>query len=302
MTPFSTLRNIGLVLLILTASSPAPACNLPSELSRIVAKVESADTLRLDDGSEVVLIGSLPPVAPDLSHATGSAWPPAEAARKHLEALVGGKSVDLAFAGRRLDRYGRQLAHVFLTQPVIINQTQSRHWVQGDLLAHGLARAYALPGNAACFDDLIAHENAARANLAGHWSTGVFQDRSAHDPRELTRYRDTFQTIEGRIERVAKVRNQIVFDFIPLGRTAFSVLIAPSTSKTRRSSSALAPESLTGKRVRVRGWIEQHRGPRLTLEDIRHIEILEDPPQSASPSLEDNAATSKAAAIPASHQ
>ncbi|MEQ1696663.1 MAG: thermonuclease family protein [Hyphomicrobiaceae bacterium] len=298
MTPYRTPTTIALVLLPLITPSPPHACNLPSELSRVVAKVESADTLILDDGSEVVLIGTMPPVPTETDGPDQPAWPPAEATRKHLEALVGGKAVDLAFAGRRHDRYGRQLAHVF------VNQTTSRHWVQGDLITHGLARAYTLPGNTACIEDLLDQENLARANLAGHWGTGVFQDRSAHDPRELTRYRDTFQTIEGRIHHTTKVRGQQVVDFTASDRTGFSVWISP-TSSTPRTASSIAPGSLTGKRVRVRGWVEQHRGPRVTLDNLRQIEILqdlpEDLPQTTTPAP-DNAATITPAPIPATRQ
>ena len=301
MTPPSPVWKIALALLVLIAPSHGHACNLPSELSRVVTKVPSADSLLLDDGSEVVLIGAMPPVSLDQSDPSQPAWSPAEVTRKHLEALVGGKAVDLAFVGRRLDRYGRQLAHVFLNEPIVLNQTQSRHWVQGDLLANGLARAYTLPGNAACIDDLLTQENHARSNQAGHWGSGLFQDRSAHDPRELARFRDTFQSIEGRIDHTAKVRGHQVFDFTATGRSGFSVWIAPPAA-TRRKSSAIAAESLAGKHVRVRGWLEQRRGPRLTLDDIRHIEILPEPPHPPQPEP-DNAVTSDPLSpIPAAHQ
>jgi micrococcal nuclease len=292
--------KIALALLALTTPTPSQACNLPSELARVVIKVLSADTLLLDDGSEVVLIGAMPPASLDQSSTSPQAFPPAEVTRKHLEALVGGKAIDLAFSGRRLDRYGRHLAHVFLNDPVIVSQTQSRHWVQGGLIAGGLARAYTLPGNTACIDDLLIQENHARANQAGNWGSGIFQDRNAHDPRELARYRDTFQTLEGRIDHAAKVRGHQVFDFTASGRTGFSIWIAP-TSSTRRRSSAITPASLAGKRVRVRGWIEQRRGPRLTLDDLSQIEILDDAQQTSTPEP-DGPTASAPVPIPAAHQ
>ena len=272
-------------------------------LFRSVIKVISADTLLLDDGSEVVLMGALPPVSLN-QIAPDHPWPPAEATRHHLEALVGGKAIDLAFSGRRHDRYGRQIAHVFVNEPIALNQTQTRHWIQGGLIAGGYARAYTLPGNTACNDDLLIQESHARTNQAGHWGTGVFQDRNAHDPRELARFRDTFQTIEGRIDHTTKVRGHQVFDFSQSGRTGFSVWIAPPPSGTRRKSSAVLPERLIGKRVRVRGWIEQRRGPRLTLDDLRQIEVLDDPPLVSTPEP-DNAARARAglpAPIPATHK
>lgn len=293
--------KVALAVLALTASTPNQACNLPSELSRVVAKVLSADTLLLDDGSEVVLIGAMPPVSIDQSATIQQAFSPAEATRKHLEALVGGKAIDLAFSGRRLDRYGRHLAHVFLNDPIVLSQTQTRHWVQGDLIASGLARAYTLPGNTACIDDLLLQENHARANQTGNWGSGIFQDRNAHDPRELARFRDTFQTLEGRIDHTAKVRGHQVFDFTPTGRTGFSVWIAPPPG-TRRKSTAIVAESLAGKRVRVRGWLEQRRGSRLTLDDLSQIEILDDAPLASAPELDGATASGPPAPIPAAHQ
>ena len=85
----------------------------------------------LDDGTEVVLIGALPPYTIDTSPEVEQKWPPAELSRTALEKLVAGKAVELAFGGRRLDRYGRQLAHVFLQVGA------DRVWVQGDLIRHG---------------------------------------------------------------------------------------------------------------------------------------------------------------------
>ncbi len=61
-----------------------------------------------------------------------------------LDDLVRGQSVELAFSGRRSDRYGRLLAHVFL------RRGGERVWVQGELLSSGHARAYGLPGSLAC--------------------------------------------------------------------------------------------------------------------------------------------------------
>ena len=58
-----------------------------------------------------------------------------------MQALVLGKSVVLGFGGARIDRYGRLLAQAYL-----IEGDQQR-WVQGHLLAQGLARATTVAGN-----------------------------------------------------------------------------------------------------------------------------------------------------------
>jgi len=269
--PLRTLQSI-LIALTLTAlavlsSTATHACTLKPELSHVVAKVTSADTITLDDGSEVVLIGALPPV--NLDTAT-SAWPPAELSRKALERLVSGQPVGLAFAGRRRDRYGRHLAHVFL------DRDGQRIWVQANLIASGHARAYALPGNTACLNHLLDHERSARTAKSGHWATGIFQDRDAHASRSLARYHGTFQTIEGRIDHIAKVNGHQVLDFSADHRQGFSVWLPPRT--TTRATNATLPKELTGQHVRVRGWIEMRRSPRLTITSPAEIEHLDSNP------------------------
>ena len=186
----------------LTASPlAAQTCDLPVEISRVVTKVETGDRFLIDDGSTVVLLGALPPIDLEQS-ADGTGWAPAVASKEALTSLIGGKTVDLAFAGRRVDRYGRLQAQVH------VRDGDTNRWVQGTLLERGFARAYALPGGSPCWGSLVASENRARASTSGHWASGVFQDRSASLPRDLAAYRQTFQTVEGRIAKTANVRGQ----------------------------------------------------------------------------------------------
>ena len=69
---------------------------------RTVARVLDGETLTLDDGSVVRLIGALAPRARDAGDAPG-AWPPESEAVKALSDLVLGKKVKLAFGGRYLN-------------------------------------------------------------------------------------------------------------------------------------------------------------------------------------------------------
>lgn len=264
-------RGLATVAMLLAMGSGAIGCTLMPELTRVVVKVPSADTLTLDDGTDVVLIGALPPVNLDAASVPATPpWPPAELSRQALETLTAGKSVGLAFAGRRRDRYARHLAHVFL------ERDGERIWVQANLIASGHARAYALQGSTACLNGLLDHERSARAVKAGHWATGIFQDQDAHAPRALARYHGTFQTIEGRVDHISTINGQTVLDFNPDHRQGFSVWIGPTT---RRSTSAVAA-GLIGRRVRVRGWIELRRMPRLTLATAAEIEPLDSPAAS----------------------
>lgn len=80
---------------------------------RTVARILDGETLTLDDGSVIRLIGALAPRARDAGAAPG-AWPPESETVKALSDLVLGKKVKLAFGGRHEDRHGRYLAQVFL--------------------------------------------------------------------------------------------------------------------------------------------------------------------------------------------
>lgn len=273
----------------MTGHAVAEPCGLVPELTRVVARVAAADAIVLDDGSEVVLIGALPPVNLANMAASEMPWPPADITRRALETLVNGKAVDLAFSGRRLDRYGRHLAHLF------VGAGAKQFWIQGRLIEMGLARAYVLPGNQTCAGELVSLEQSARLAHAGHWATGIFADRSADDPRTLSTFRDSFQTVAGHVDRLDRVRGHRVLQFGP-ERSDFAVEL---TVKRGQSPSGWSPEDLVGKRVRVHGWLEGWRRPRMTLDDMRLIEVLEDEEEVPAARPEPQAQTSQAQPIPA---
>lgn len=277
--------SLAAALASVTGKARAEPCGLVPEVTRVVARVEPAGTLVLEDGSEVVLIGALLPV--NLNTQAEGVWPPAENSRKALETLVGGKAVDLAFAGRRTDRYGRQLAHVF------IGQGADQIWVQHNLIESGAARAYGLPGSQTCIDELLVHEQSARIAHRGHWGAGVFADRPADNPRELTKFRDSFQSVEGHVQRLDRYRGHKLLQF-GTDRQDFAVEL---TAKQGRSRSGPRAEDFVGKRVRVHGWIDGWSRPRMVVDDLRLIEELVDDTPVAIPGSP--AETSDAQPIPA---
>ena len=187
-----------------------------------------------------------------------------------LRALVLGKSIELAFGGERFDRYGRLQAQAYW------KEGERRRWVQGHLLQQGLARAYIQAGNRACGTELLEAERAALAAGRGLWGDAAYRMRPADPAAELSRYRGTFQVVEGRIQRVAQVRGTIYLNFEPNRRGAFAVSL-------RRADRGLLGryaddvKDLEGKRVRVRGWIEQRRGPTIDLSSAGLIDVLDEP-------------------------
>ena len=253
------------------ADSPgfAAACaGLSRGPARTVVRIIDGETVGLDDGSELRLTGALAPRAIDVGAEAG-AWPWEGKARDALQALVLGTSVVLGFGGARIDRYGRLLAQAYL-----IEGDQQR-WVQGHLLAQGLARATTVAGNRACANELLAAEHMARVMRRGLWAEAAYQVRQAGRPAELLAYRTTFQIVEGRIARVAFVRGVIHLNFDRNWPQAFSASLQ-SADRGLLGASASDAMALEGRHVRVRGWIDQHRAaPVIDLSAAGSIEVLD---------------------------
>ncbi|MEZ5817467.1 MAG: thermonuclease family protein [Hyphomicrobiaceae bacterium] len=256
-------------------SVPLP-CALEPGPTRAVASVIDGDTVRLDDGIEVRLLGVLAPRPRDAGVAGSlDAWSPARASRRELEGLVKGRSLALAFAGPRHDRYGRVLAHLF------VDLDGEQVWVQGRLVERGHVRANASPeATGQCLSALVARERRARSAGLGLWANAAYQIRPADRPSELTRYVNTFQLVRGRVERMRPTRRLAILELAsgekppaPQGRSQWGAfrIVLPRSATDRLGMSD--PEALVGRNVLVRGWIEAHGGPEIKLLAAGQLEL-----------------------------
>jgi len=284
----------GVLLAGAAAPDGARACSLSGGKVGIVASIDSATSLKLQTGETVVLAGAQPSKAWPINT---ESWLPEVNMQSELARLVEGKTVEVVTVDRRYDRYGRLLAHVFVQLP---DPSSERLWVQGELIAAGLARAYALQGTVACLDEMLALEAAARADQRGFWGIrGVFADHDATDVRTLHRLHDTFQSVVGMVARVEKLRGQPAVVFEGPDHQEFYALLAAGVgggrSGPRHVSRGASFEGLAGKRVRVRGWIENRTRPFLVLTDPRLIELVEEPVTNSPPPPADADASPPAA-------
>lgn len=239
------------------AVTPSHDCRLEPGPTRSVAKIVDSETLLLDDGKEVRLIGALGPRALDVGADPGT-WPIELAAKAVLTELALSKSITLAFGGEKTDRYGRWLAHVF------IGEGEAQRWLQGQMLLSGHARSYTISGNRACQTELLAHEQIARDATLGLWAHAAYQPRKPWPARELSSFASTFQIVEGRVSRVTQGREFIYLNFGREGRWDFSAAIRRTDRETLGRFGGDA-KSLQGRRIEVRGWIEQRSGPMLDI-------------------------------------
>jgi micrococcal nuclease len=284
------MNRAGAALFVLLASAGlaradmAPCALEPGPIRAVVAVLDG-ETLKLDDGAELRLIGALSPRAPDTAQTGGgdsTFWEPELAAKAALEKLVLGRSIELAYLGRRTDRYGRLLAHAFVTpdQPHGQHDAQQepdRIWVQAHMLGLGHARAYTLPSSTGCAAQMLAHEAVARDGRAGLWSHAAYQVRDATKPRDLARWRSSFQVVEGTVVRVVETRGATLLTFGNDGTGDFVVVLKSSERRDMKGALAAVNE-LAGKRVRVRGWIERRTGPAIEIHHPAQIEVVGDGP------------------------
>jgi endonuclease YncB( thermonuclease family) len=270
---FALLAAAAIALLALI---PAPAiagsaqdaepCALSAPERHIVAEVKDGETLTLTDGTVVRLIGAKAPAAP-LSFRGDHPWPLVAEAREALAGLAQGVEVELRFGGTRSDRHGRMLAQVFAIKG------DRSVWLQGELIAKGLARVYSFPDNHACVGALLAREAEARAKRLGVWGNSAYRILDAENVERLSRLTRSYQLVEGVVAAVGEGKSRLYLNFAKDWRSDFTVALARKDSDAFKAE-GLDVNSLAGKRLRVRGWIEWRNGPMIEVTHLEQIEVL----------------------------
>jgi endonuclease YncB( thermonuclease family) len=256
------------------AAPPSPGCHLKPTMTGTVTRVVDNQTIRLSDGSALHLAGVLAPTALDSLAATPS-WPPERQTLHALEDLVLGRNVGIALTERHRDRYGRQSGHVF------VGRGEQSRWLQAELVALGSVRVDVTALAPRCARVLLALEARTRHARSGLWSHAAYRIRDAKQSRRLLRYRSTYQIVEGRVHKVARVGKRIYINFDQDWRTDFTIGLTTRTARRLGLTQARLTE-LEGRRVRSRGWIERRGGPFIYLTAMAQLELLDDddPPPS----------------------
>src|SRR3990170_2687681 len=154
-----------------------------------IVEVIDGDTVRLDDGSQVRLVGIQAPML-SLGRAKVSDWPLAGQARDVLRQWAMGQKVELRYGGLERDRNGRRLAHLV--------DSQGR-WLQGEMLKAGWARVYSFSDNRALIAEMLDIERGARAARRGIWNHSYYKVRVA---KEMGSLKGRFELVEDVVKRV----------------------------------------------------------------------------------------------------
>lgn len=212
----------------MSASTPVQAqCpRLAGGFEARVAHVYDGDTLRLENGRKVRLIGVN---TPETGRDGKPDQPLARDARRWLERYAGaGRHVRLVPGLESEDRYGRLLAHLYLPDGQLAAEM---------LLREGLGYALAIGRNTRLLQCLFAADADARIAGRGVW---------AQKPQAAANVSEAgFALVSGRISRITPTRQGVYVDLDEHLALLFS------SELFEKLTSGLQP----GQRVQVRGWI-----------------------------------------------
>jgi len=222
-------------------------------------------TFTLADGREVRLAAVEVPPFPERSDAR----PEATAAKDALVALLSATGIVLRQAELpKPDRYGRTVAYV-------LAQRDGGEWsVQADLVAGGFARVGALVGARACAAELQRLENVARKRKLGLWADSYYDQLNADNPADVLAARGRFALVEGRVVSVRESGATIYVNFGRRWTEDFTVTILKRNARSF-TAAGLEPKGLAGRRIRVRGWVEERGGPLIEAARPEQIEFAD---------------------------
>ena len=166
------------------------------------------------------------------------------------------------------DRYGRLQAHAFA------GEAGAQRWLQADLVSRGFALVSSRVGDTACAKVLLAKEQSARAAKLGLWGEPVYVIGKAEDPAGVLQSRGRFAVVEGTVLSVRESGGTIYVNFGRRWSEDFTVTIAKRNERAF-SAAGLEPKSLSGRRVRIRGWIEERGGPWVEAARPEQVEVVQ---------------------------
>ena len=234
---------------LVSSAAAQEACKLPGLGTATAATARDGRTLLLADGRELRL----------------AAIEAGDAGRAALNALAAGKTLRLEKLGQETDRYGRVVA--------IAYADESPESLQQAMLAQGQARVSVRAGDGPCAELLLKTERAARAARRGLWADPNFAPLPSHDVTRIRAFRGQFALVEGKVLSVRESGATIYVNFGRRWTEAFAVTIL---KRHRRDFAAagIDPKELEGRRIRVRGWVEQRHGPMMEASVPEQIEVV----------------------------
>lgn len=188
--------------------------------------------------------------------------PAAAAARRMIAGLTGDRLICLEVEqGGGADRYGRLPAQVHTDEGV---------WLQGSLLARGLARVRPEAQARRHIAEMLSIEEDARAARRGLWRLPPYRVHSSDD---VGRAPPGLQIVQGRVLKAERRGDWWYLNFGADWRNDFTVTIGKQALADFERA-GVAPFSLEGRAVRVRGVLQRFNGPMIEVLIPEQIEVI----------------------------
>jgi endonuclease YncB( thermonuclease family) len=220
---------------------PAYACG-GGEIGRgSVSRIVDGRTFMLEDGREVRLAAIEVPLVPAIQDASQA--PGGDATAAALNALAGGDQVILRGAEIASDGYGRLVAYAYTIRD------GDELFVQGELIGDGFARVGDRVGHD-CAGELLSREKAARKARLGLWADPYYDVVNVETPVDVPAQRGRFALVEG-------TAGATIYVNFGRRRSEDITVTVPKRNERTFAAAGLDLKALAGRRIRVRGWVEQ---------------------------------------------
>ena len=135
-----------------------------------------------------------------------------------------------------------------------------------------MARVYSFPDNRTLASELLEREADARALDAGIWALSFYAVREAGDPDAVPV--DSYELVEGHVVDAAEVNGRVFLNFGDDWKTDMTATVSSEDARLF-DAEAIDLVSLGGQKIRVRGWVNWHNGPSISVSHPEQIEVLE---------------------------
>lgn len=160
-----------------------------------------------------------------------------------------------------------------------IIREDNKLWAQKFLLENGLALAWPSPYTTEIWPLLLMAEKVAKESQIGLWARENGFSIQSPETVEPDAYK--LQIVEGEIYKLASVKNQLYLNFGENWRTDFTVTV-PAELRKEYASRGYNMTNWQGKKIRVRGFVEEYNGPMIKITYADQIELIEEE-QSEAP-------------------
>ncbi len=190
-------------------------------------------------------------------------------ARAFFESQIG-EQVELRLGSDETDRWGRMRA------AVVLSPDTARLDLAHALVARGLA-IVDTGAERLCDESLLLREEQARRSGRGLWSRADARPLDALDSAGLLARIGSFTIVEGVVRNVGERERRTYIDFGRSWDGAFTVIV-PSRLWAKVRDAGMDAATLKGRRIRIRGIMQNWRGPAIELTTVEFIEKLETRP------------------------